>query len=113
MSDYSATADALTGRSELETTLTISGDSLPIKMREPDLGELDAIEEDLPDDAEDIDVAREMIDRLLLEPDISPSDIPMGHALALMAEMQNTIQNSDAVKRAQEQMPLDQNQGNR
>lgn len=111
MSDYSATADALTGRSTLETTVHLEGDSLPIEMREPDLGELNEIEEDLPDDAEDIDVAREMVDRLLLKPEVEPEDIPMSRALALMAEMQAAIQESDAVQRAQEQMPLDE--GNR
>jgi hypothetical protein len=108
MSDYSATADALTGRSTLETTVKLDGDSLPVEMREPDLGELDAIEEDLPEDAEDIDVAREMIDRLLLKPEVNAEDIPMSRALALMAEMQSAIQSSDAVQRAQEQMPLDE-----
>jgi hypothetical protein len=111
MSDFSDTADALTSDSTLETTLSLEGDTLPVKMREPDLGELDEIEEDLPDDAEDIEVAREMIRRLLIKPEVSAADIPMSRALALMAEMQSAIQDSDAVQHAQEQMPLDQ--GNR
>jgi len=111
MSDYSATANALTGRSTLETSVELDGESHPLKIREPDLGELNDIEGELPDDADDVDVAREMINRFLLQPEVPPGDIPMSKALALMAEMQSAIQQSDAVQQAQEKMPL--NEGNR
>lgn len=110
MTEYDATADALTADSALDGEVELDGDTFPISVDEPTLGELEAIENELGEEAEEIDFARRMIDEYLLEPDIPADDIPMTRALALYQAMQSAYMQSDTIQDAREKMTL--NQGN-
>lgn len=109
--DFDETAAVLTDRATFDGVVELNGQQLPIRVREPQLGELDAIEEDLPDDAEEVDAAREMIDRYLERPEIDAVDLGITRAMALFVGMRETWQQADAFEAATDEMPLD-NEGN-
>lgn len=105
---FSDAAAALTERATFDGTVELGGQKLPIRVREPELGELEAIEADLPEDAEDVDVAREMIDEYLVRPDINPGELGITRALALFTGMRNTWQQSEAFEEARAELELDE-----
>lgn len=108
--DYDAAAQVLTSQETFEGEADISGELVPIEVREPTIGELNDLQDELPEDAKDVDAARAMIDDFLVRPAINGEDVGMTKALALFAEMQSTLQQSDAVANAKEQMPVQGNQ---
>jgi len=105
--DYDAAAAALTERATFEGTVEVDGQVLPIRVAEPQLGELEEIEEELPEDAEEVDAAREMIDRYLIRPEIDAGDLGLTRAMALFVAMRETWQQADAFDEARAEMPLD------
>jgi len=105
--DFADAAAALTERATFDGTVSLDGTRYPIRVQEPQLGELEAIEAELPDDAEEVDAAREMVDRYLLEPDIDASNLGLTRAMALFGAMRETWEQADAFQDAVEAMPLD------
>lgn len=99
-------AALLTDRATFEGTVQIDGATIPIEVDEPTLGELEEIEAGLPDDAEEVDVAREMIDKYLERPDIEATTLGITRALALFAGLQQTWQQADAFQDAKAEMEL-------
>jgi len=110
MDDHAA-AEALTQRQHFDHYVEVDGDQIPITVREPTLGELEEIEQGLPDDAEEIDAARRIIDRYLEAPAIDANDLPMGRAMALFYAMQEAWQQSDVFEQAREEMPVESGNG--
>lgn len=109
MTDYSRTAEALSGRTTFEGTVDIDGEALPIKVQEPTIEGLEEIEEErTPEDADEVDIAKEMINEYLVEPDISAASLGVTRALKLFAAMQETFQQAGAVAEARDEMPLDE-----
>lgn len=105
--DFEETAAVLTDRATFDGEVEIDGQILPIRVREPELGELEAIEQELPDDAEEVDAAREMIDRYLIRPEIDAGDLGITRAMALFVAMRESWQQADAFEAATDEMPLD------
>lgn len=103
--------DILTSRETFETDVDLGADTVTIEVKEPTLGELDAIEAEMPDDAEEIDLARRMVDEYLVEPDLAGDELGLTKALAVYSAMQTAFQSSDAIENAREAMPLEE--GNR
>jgi hypothetical protein len=108
---FGEAADLLTERATFDGTAELEGQQLPIRVREPQLGELEKLEADLPDDAEDVDVAREMVDEYLVKPDIDASTLGVSRAMCLFLGMRSTWQQADAFEEARDELPVDQ--GNR
>lgn len=105
--DFDDAAAALTERATFDGTVSLNGTTYPIRVQEPRLGELEAIEQDLPEDAEEVDAAREMVDRYLEKPDIDASNLGVTRAMTLFIGMRETWQQADAFEDAVEEMPLD------
>jgi len=99
-------AALLTDRATFEGAVQIDGKTIPIEVDEPTLEELEEIEAGLPEDAEEVDVAREMVDRYLVRPDIEAKTLGITRALALFAGLQQTWQQADAFEQAKAEMDL-------
>jgi hypothetical protein len=108
---FGEAADLLTEQATFDGTAELEGQQLPIRVREPELGELEELEAELPDDAEDVDVAREMVDEFLIRPEIDPSTLGVTRAMSLFVGMRSTWQQADAFEAAREELPVEQ--GNR
>jgi len=108
---FGEAADLLTEQATFDGVVELEGQKLPIRVREPQLGELEELEAELPDDAEDVDVAREMVDEFLIRPEIDPSTLGVTRAMSLFIGMRSTWQQADAFEEAREALELDQ--GNR
>ena len=99
--------DILTSPDVFETDVELNSAEITIEVEEPTIEELNAIDEDLPADAQEIDYARVFIDEFLLSPDVSGGEMGMTKALAVFGAMQTALQNSPAIQNAQAEMPLD------
>lgn len=108
---FSEAADLLTEQATFDGTAELEGQQLPIRVREPQLGELEELEADLPEDAEEVDVAREMVDEFLIKPEIDANDLGVTRAMSLFLGMRSTWQQADAFEEARDDLPVDQ--GNR
>lgn len=100
--------DILTSRSTFEATVDLGSDTVEITVEEPLLEELDEIDEELPDSAQEVDYARSFIDSFLVEPDVRGEQLGMTKALAVFSGMQRAIQNSPAIENARAEMGLDE-----
>jgi hypothetical protein len=105
-------ADVLTSTETLEHEGTIGGQTITLVVQEPTMGELNAINEDLPEGAQEADLAYEMVDQFLEEPDVHPDDMGLTKMLAVFSEMQSAFQQSDTIQDAKAAMELD-DEGNR
>jgi len=105
-------AALLTDRATFEGTVQIDGATIPIEVDEPTLEELEEIEAGLPEDAEEVDVAREMVDRYLVRPDIEPETLGITRALAVFAGLPQTWQQAllELAERAETYLEYEQNQ---
>jgi len=115
MSDntFDDAARALESRDVLRGSFDLRGETYPLELREPTLGELDEIEQGLSDDAEDIDLYRELVGRFLEAPDVAADDMGIGKLEALFAGMREAWDNSDVIEEATKQMPLEGNRRQR
>jgi|APHM01.1.fsa_nt_gi hypothetical protein len=102
-------ADLLTDDATFDGVVEVNGQRLPIRVREPKLGELEELEAGLPDDAEDVDVAREMVDEFLVKPDIDPSTLGVTRAMSLFLGMRETWEQAEAFERAREELQIEGN----
>jgi hypothetical protein len=108
---YRDAADALHSKQELSGSFTVDGDEYPLIVLEATLNELEAIEDDVEDGADEADVVREICDEYLVEPDVPPGDIPVRKLYALFEGMREAWTNSEAIDAAEAAMPVDS--GNR
>lgn len=106
-------ARALESRDVLRGSFELRGETFPLELREPTLGELDEIERELSDDAEEIELYRELIDRYLETPEVDPDDMGVGKLEALFTGMRRAWEESDVIDEATEQMPLEGNRRQR
>lgn len=112
MTDYDATADALTSRDALEKDILLDGESMPIKLKDITQNELEALEDragEGPD--EEAAVIREAIEEYLLEPEVTVDDIPMHKRSQLWFAMQLAWSGAEEIQAAMDEMELPQ--GNR
>jgi hypothetical protein len=105
---FDETARALTSRDELNGTCEINGDELPIRVAEPTIGELEAIEEEVGADGDETDAIREMVSRYLVAPEVSADDIGVSKLYALFDAMNATWQQGEVFDEAEEAMPVEQ-----
>lgn len=97
----------LTSRSTFEAEVSLNDEqTVEIEVREPKLDELDEIDAELPDEAQEVDYARAFIDEFLSAPDVAGSQMGMTKALAVFSAMQQAIQRSDAIENARAEMDL-------
>jgi len=108
---FGEAADLLTEQATFDGVAELEGQKLPIRVREPQLGELEELEAELPDDAEDVDVAREMVDEFLIRPEIDPSTLGVTRAMSLFIGMRSTWEQADAFEDARAALEVEQ--GNR
>ena len=110
--NFDDAADVLTERAQFDGTATVGGQTVPIRVREPTLGELEEIENGLPDDAEEVDVARAIIDDYLVKPEgIAGNDLGITRAMALFSGMVQAWQQTDEFEGAVEELGLDEGNG--
>jgi hypothetical protein len=107
MTDFTDTARALETRDKLDGSFEIGGQSYPIQLREPTLGELEGIDAELSDEADEVDAIRRIVDEFLVAPDIDPDDIGVGKLRSLFVGMRETWESSDDIEAATEEMPLE------
>lgn len=105
-------ADILTTPDTLEHECEIGGQSITLVVREPTMGELNAIDEDLSEGAQEADLAYEMVKAFLEEPAVDPDDLGLTKMLAVYSAMQSAFQQSDTIQDAKAAMELD-DEGNR
>lgn len=106
--DFDEAARALESRDELEGTFELGGEEYPLRVTEPTLDELEEIEEEVGDGADETDVIREIADQYLLEPDVNVGGIGVSKLYALFEGMNDTWLGSDGFDAAAAEMPLDQ-----
>jgi hypothetical protein len=100
-------ADVLTGTTTLSGTVTVDGQTVEYEMQEPSFADLETVEADLEDNADELVLARAYIDAFLESPDVDAGEIGVGRALALFKSMQETIVSSSGIADAIDEMPLD------
>lgn len=108
---FEEAADLLTERATFDGTAKVGDQMIPIRVREPTLGGLEEIEAELPEDAEEVDAARELIGEYLLQPKVAAKDLGITRAMALFLGMRRTWQQTDAFDDVRDELDLDE--GNR
>jgi hypothetical protein len=104
---YSEAADILSETVTFEGTTDFRGTEIPLVVEEPEIGELEAIEAEMDEDSEEIDVAKELIDQYLVKPEVDPSGLGITAGLGLFAGMQELWRQSDEFEKVREQLELD------
>lgn len=105
---FDETARALTSRDELDGACEINGEAFPIRLREPTIGELEGVENEIGPDGDETDAIREMVDRYLVAPEVAADDIGVSKLFALFGAMRETWQQGDVFDDAEEAMPVEQ-----
>lgn len=111
MSDHSfdEAARALETRDTLRGSFEIGGQEYPLEVREPTLDELEAIEDGLADESDEVEAIREMADRYLEAPDVDPGVIGVSKLRALFDGMRAAWETAESIDEAEEAMPLEGN----
>jgi hypothetical protein len=99
---------ALETRDKLRGSFEIGGDSYPIELREPTLGELEDIDKGLSQNSDEAEAIREIVDEFLIAPDIDPDAIGVGKMRALFVGMRETWASSGEIDAATAEMPLEE-----
>jgi len=102
-------ARALETRETLRGSFEIGGESYPLEVREPTLGELDELETELGEDAGEEELIRELIGRYLENPDVDAADTGISKLRPLFEGMQAAFQGGDVFDDAEEAMPIEGN----
>ena len=105
--DFEDAARALETRETLEGTFTVGGETYPLVVEEPTLGELEELEDDLGEDADEEAVIRRMIENYLVDPEVDPDAMGVSKLRPLFEGMQEAFQNGEAFEAAEAEMPLD------
>jgi len=111
--NLSDAARALESRDELAGTFEIGGDEYPLEVREPTLDELEELEMELADEADEVEAIRGMAERYLIAPDVAAGDIGISKLRALFDGMREAWESGDAFDEAKEAMPIDEGNGRR
>jgi hypothetical protein len=99
---------ALETRDKLRGSFEIAGDTYPIELREPTLGELEDIDSRLSSGADESEAIREIVDEFLIAPEIDPDTIGVGKLRSLFVGMRETWMESDDIDAATAEMPLEE-----
>ena len=106
--DFEDAARALETRETLEGTFSIKGETYPLVVEEPTLGELEDLEDDLDEDADEEAVIREMVENYLVDPEVNANAVGVSKLRPLFEGMQEAFQDGDAFEAAEAEMPLDE-----
>jgi len=89
------------------TSVTIDGEEFEITVRIPKTGELEAIDEELPEDASEGQIAQAVAERFIQEE--LPEQMPLPRAIKLQTVVMETVQSSEAFEEARDQLQLSGN----
>lgn len=110
--DFEETADWLESRDTIQREIDVDGQSLPIEVQDITQTELDALEDRAQEGLEEeAEVIHEAIEEYLVNPDVSPEDVPMNKRSQLWFAMQLAWSGADDIQAAMSEMELPQ--GNR
>jgi hypothetical protein len=104
--DFDAAARALETRDTLRGEFTINGETYDLLIREPTLGELQELEDDLGGEADEAEAIREMVDEYLEQPQIDPDAVGVSKLFALFEGMREAWQAADVFDEAESEMPI-------
>jgi hypothetical protein len=102
-------ARALETRDKLRGSFEVGGESYPIELREPTLGELEDIDDGMSDNADEAEAIRQIVHEFLIQPEIDPDAIGVGKLRSLFVGMRQCWESSDEFDAASEEMPLEGN----
>jgi len=105
--DFDAAARALESRDRLAGSFTVGDEEFPLELREPTLKELETIEAELNDGADEAEAIRRIVDEFLEEPAVSADDIGVSKLRALFEGMRETWESTEQFDAAREEMPLE------
>jgi len=111
--DFDAAARALESRDLLSGTFTVGGKEFPLELREPTLKELETIEAELGDGADEAEAIRRIVGEFLEEPRVEAEDVGVSKLRALFEGMRETWESTEAADSAREEMPLEGNRRRR
>ena len=100
-------ARALESRDTLTGTFAVGGEEYPLEVREPTLSELEELEADLNEQADEVEAIRAMVERYLLAPEIAPGSVGISKLRALFDGMREAWEAGDAFDNAEAEMPLE------
>jgi hypothetical protein len=107
MTDFADTRRALESRDKLEGTFEIDGREYPIELVEPTLDELEEIDEEIGDSADESEAIKLMIDRYLERPAVNADEIGISKLFALFEGMRDTWQGTGQFEQARQEMPVE------
>jgi hypothetical protein len=108
--DFDDAARALESRDKLEGSFELSGEMYPLRLREPTLGELEEIDEELAEGAEEVEAIRRITDEYLIDPSVDVDDIGIGKLRSLFVGMRDCWGDMEHFEQAEEEMPLQGNE---
>lgn len=108
-SAFDEAARALETRDQLQGSFELGGETYPLELREPTLGELEGIDAELADGADEAEAIRRIVDEFLVAPDIDADAIGVGKLRALFVGMRETWEELGEFEDAREEMPLEGN----
>jgi hypothetical protein len=112
MTDFEQAADVLTSRDTIETEITISGDTITIRLQDITQDELDALEERAEEGPDvEAEVMKEAIEDYLIEPTVDIKEVPMNKRSQLWFGMQLAWSGAEDIQAAMDDLELPQ--GNR
>lgn len=103
-------AAALTDKTTLSGVWHLNGESYPLEVEEATLGELEALETELGEEADEVDMIRRMIDEYLVKPEVDADNIGTTKLHPLFEGVQRCWMQEDAFETAEEAMPVEGNQ---
>jgi hypothetical protein len=103
-------ARALETRDTLTGSFELSGERYPLKLQEPTLGELEEIDAELAEGAEEVEAIRQITDQYLIEPQVDVDSIGIGKLRSLFIAMRECWGDMENFETAEEEMPLEGNE---
>jgi hypothetical protein len=107
MTDFADSRRALESRDTLTGTVEIDGREFPIEVIEPTLDELEEIDEEIGENADESEAVRMMIDEYLERPAVTPSEMGVSKLFAVFEAMRECWQGGETFADAREQMPVE------
>jgi len=107
--NFDDAARALQTRQMLDGTFKLDGDEYPLRIQEPTLGELEDIDEESGENADEAEIIRRIADRYLEAPAVDVDEIGVSKLFALFDGMRETWEQSDAFADARQEMPVEGN----
>jgi hypothetical protein len=107
--DFADAARALETRDRLTGSFEVGGEEYPLELREPTLGELEEIDAELADEADEVEAIRRIVGEYLIRPEVDVGDIGVGKLRALFLGMRSTWEELGAYEAAREEMPVEGN----